>query len=39
MILLKCRIVNDIRIITVIFKVFIICQMSFIMIEGGLILY
>ncbi|CAD8196297.1 unnamed protein product [Paramecium octaurelia] len=37
--LLKFRIVNDIRIITVILKILLICQMSFILIEGGLILY
>ncbi|CAD8123379.1 unnamed protein product [Paramecium sonneborni] len=36
---LKFRIVNDIRIVTVILKILIICQMSFILIEGGLILY
>ncbi|CAK61835.1 unnamed protein product (macronuclear) [Paramecium tetraurelia] len=37
--MLKFRIVNDIRIITVILKILLICQMSFILIEGGLILY
>ncbi|CAD8155641.1 unnamed protein product [Paramecium pentaurelia] len=37
--MLKFRIVNDIRIITVIQKILLICQMSFILIEGGLILY
>ncbi|CAD8207707.1 unnamed protein product [Paramecium pentaurelia] len=37
--ILKFRIVNDIRIITVILKILLVCQMSFILIEGGLILY
>ena len=39
LIILKGRIINDIRIVTVLLKIILLCLMSFIMIEGGLVLY
>lgn len=39
LILLKGRAINDLRILSCLLKILLICLMSFIMIQGGLILY